>query len=62
MLSQKKTEPKKKEKSWMKKVFKKRQTDEYFLIETNNMALCLIGKEIVSVCKDYNVKRQAKTC
>lgn len=26
------------------------------------MALCLIGKEIVSVCKDYNVKRQAKTC
>ena len=41
----------------MKEAFNENWTDEYFFVETNNMALCLICKEIMSVFKDYNLKR-----
>lgn len=44
---------------------KKKRTDEYFIINKNNMAPCLIYKEILSVfkdLKDYNLKRHAEIC
>lgn len=44
---------------------KKKRTDEYFIINKNNMAPCLIYKEILTVfkdLKDYNLKRHAEIC
>lgn len=38
------------------KVFIETWTDKYFSVETNNKAVCLICREIVSVFKDYNLK------
>jgi len=35
----------------------KKWTDEHILDKTNNMTLCAICKEIVSIFKDYNLKR-----
>ena len=39
------------------RVFNEKWTDEYFFVKTNNMVLCLICKKIMSVFKDYNLKR-----
>jgi len=39
------------------RVFNENWTNEYLLVKTNNMALCLICKETVLVFKDYNLKR-----
>jgi len=39
------------------RVFKEKWTDKYFFVKTNNMALCLICKEIMPGFKDYNLKR-----
>ena len=57
MLSQNKTEPKETKIMDEGAAFNEKWTDEYFFVETNNMALCLICKEIMSVFKDYNLKR-----
>lgn len=40
------------------RVFKEKRTDGYYFVRTNNMALCLICKEILSVFKDYNLGRR----
>jgi len=39
------------------KVFSEKWTGEYFSVETNNTALCLTCKEIVSVFRNCNLKR-----
>ena len=57
MLSQNKTEPKETKIMDEGAAFNEKWTDVYFFVETNNMALCIICKEIMSVFKDYNLKR-----
>lgn len=56
MASQKKTESRKR-KITDEGCSGKKWTDECFFVEKNNMSLCLICKKIVSILKDYNLKR-----
>lgn len=39
------------------RVFNEKWTDDYFFVETNKKALCLICREIVAVFKEYNLRR-----
>lgn len=39
------------------RVFKEKWKDEHFFVKTNNMVLCLIFKETLSVFKYYSLKR-----
>ena len=39
------------------RVFNGKWTDKYTFVETNNMALWLVCTEIMSIFKDYNLKR-----
>lgn len=56
MLSQNKTEPKETKIMDEGAAFNEKWTDVYFFVETNNMALCLICKEIMSVFNYYTWK------
>ncbi|XP_043917683.1 general transcription factor II-I repeat domain-containing protein 2B-like isoform X2 [Protopterus annectens] len=40
-----------------RRAFQEKWTDDYFFVESNNKALCLLCREVVSVFKDYNLKR-----
>ncbi|XP_043931709.1 general transcription factor II-I repeat domain-containing protein 2-like isoform X2 [Protopterus annectens] len=40
-----------------RRVFQEKWTDDYFFVESNNIALCLQCREVVPVFKDYNLKR-----
>jgi len=57
MLFHKRTELKKRKILDEGKAFSERQTDKYFLVVLNNMAPCLICKEMVPVFKNHNLKR-----
>lgn len=56
-LSQNKTGKMKRKIVDEKRAFHEKWTDDYFFVEANNKALCLICKEVVSVFKDYNLRR-----
>ena len=38
-------------------LFSEKWTDDYYFVEANSRALCLICREFVQVFKDYNLKR-----
>ena len=57
MASQKKTESRKRKNMDDGRVFKEKWKDEHFFVKTNNMVLCLIFKETLSVFKYYSLKR-----
>jgi len=40
-----------------RRLLTEKEADKHFFVETNNMALCLICEEILSVFKDYNLRR-----
>ena len=39
------------------RLFNEKWTDDYFFVEANSKALCLICREFLQVFKDYNLKR-----
>ena len=39
------------------RLFNEKWKDDYFFVEANSRALCLIHREFVQVFKDYNLKR-----
>ena len=39
-------------------LFSEKWTDDYFFVEANSKALCLICREFMQVFKDYDLKRQ----
>lgn len=43
------------------RVFNKQWTSDYFMIDNNNKALCLICNETVAVLKEFNVRRHYET-
>ncbi|KAL7644239.1 UNVERIFIED_CONTAM: hypothetical protein RMT77_005065 [Armadillidium vulgare] len=43
------------------KTFKEQWGYQYFLIESNNKAMCIICNETISVQKEYNIKRPYET-
>ncbi|XP_025420225.1 general transcription factor II-I repeat domain-containing protein 2B-like [Sipha flava] len=43
------------------RVFNKKWNNDYFFIEQNNVALCVICKEKVAVLKEYNIGRHYKS-
>ena len=55
--SQKKKEPPKRKITDEGRLFNEKWTDDYFFVEANSKALCLICREFVQVFKDYNLKR-----
>lgn len=42
-------------------VFREKWERAYFFVEVKNMPMCLICKKIVSVLKEYNLKRHYKS-
>ncbi|XP_075053814.1 general transcription factor II-I repeat domain-containing protein 2-like [Mixophyes fleayi] len=55
-MSKKKTKPQKRKIIDEGRVFQEKWTDEYFFVESNSKAICLICKELVPVFKNYNLK------
>ena len=56
-MSQKKKEPLKRKIIDEGRLFSEKWTDDYFFVEANSRALCLIHREFVQVFKDYDLKR-----
>ncbi|XP_041442018.1 general transcription factor II-I repeat domain-containing protein 2-like [Xenopus laevis] len=56
-ISESKKEHRKRKVTEEGRVFKENWTEEYFFVEANSKALCLICGEYVQVFKDYNLKR-----
>ena len=56
-ISQKKKEPPKEKIMDEGRLFSEKWTDDYYFVEANSRALCLICREFVQVFKDYNLKR-----
>ena len=57
-MSEKKTEPSKRKVTGEGRLFNKKWTYDYFFVEANSKALCLICREFMQVFKDYDLKRQ----
>ena len=55
--SQKKKEPPKRKIMDEGRLFSEKWTDDYYFVEANSRALCLICREFVQGFKDYNLKR-----
>ena len=57
IASQKKTEPQRRKVIEEGRLFNEKWTDDYFFVEANTKAICLICREFVLVFKDYNLKK-----